>query len=88
MKHYYPGFGRVPDKNIVGDGLLQAYNCIGLGDIAPEGILAHEYGHEIEFDLGILTHETHFWNEVIQFRAYIPYRYYMVWYIRVLLSLF
>ncbi len=50
----YPGVGQVTAKIIMGDGLLQAYEELGYGDVAPQATLAHEFGHQIQFQLGIL----------------------------------
>lgn len=33
----------------MGDGVLAGYAAIGLGDVAPQAILAHEYGHQVQF---------------------------------------
>ncbi|MCE7054261.1 hypothetical protein LZF95_06205 [Algoriphagus sp. AGSA1] len=46
--------GQIPDKIIIGDGLLQGYEALGYGAIAPQAILAHEFGHHIQYELGIL----------------------------------
>lgn len=48
------GIGQIPAKIIIGDGLLQGFESLGLGDIAPHAILAHEFGHHIQYELGIL----------------------------------
>jgi hypothetical protein len=50
----YAGVGWVPAKIIIGDGLLQGFDALGYGDIAPQAILAHEYAHHIQYDLGVL----------------------------------
>jgi hypothetical protein len=42
------GFG--PDKIIVGDGVLAAYDELGFGDVAPQAIYAHEFAHHIQFE--------------------------------------
>ena len=34
---------------VMGDGILQAYQTLGFGDVAPQSILAHEYGHHVQF---------------------------------------
>ena len=44
-------------KIIMGDGMLQALDALGLGDVAPQGILAHEYGHQLQFSLGLGAEE-------------------------------
>lgn len=49
----YPVVGQVKDKIIFGDALLQAFDALGYGDTAPQAILAHEFGHHIQYDLGI-----------------------------------
>jgi hypothetical protein len=51
----FAGVGRIPAKIIVGDGVLQGFETLGFGDIAPQAILAHEYAHHIQYDLGILV---------------------------------
>lgn len=43
----------IQDKIVVGDGILEGMEAIGLGDVAPRGILAHEYGHHVQFELGL-----------------------------------
>ena len=49
----YAGVGRIQDKIVFGDALLQAFDALGYGDIAPQAILAHEFAHHIQYDLGI-----------------------------------
>lgn len=49
----YPGVGKIQDKIVFGDALLQAFDALGYGDIAPQAILAHEFAHHIQYDLGI-----------------------------------
>lgn len=46
--------GQVRAKIIIGDGLLQGFDQLGYGNIAPQAILAHEFGHHIQYELGIL----------------------------------
>jgi len=50
----FAGFGRIPAKIIVGDGVLRGFETLGYGDIAPEAILAHEYAHHIQYKWGVL----------------------------------
>jgi hypothetical protein len=45
-----PGSPGLSDRVIMGDGLLQAMAGIGLGDVAPRAILAHEFSHQVQFD--------------------------------------
>jgi hypothetical protein len=55
-----PGFdftpyGHIPDKIVLGDGIMDAYTALGYDDVAPQAILAHEFGHHIQFQLGLFT---------------------------------
>ena len=43
----------LPDKLIMGDGILDAYDSIGLGDVGPRVIMAHEFAHHVQFELGV-----------------------------------
>jgi hypothetical protein len=52
-----PGF--VPDKIVMGDGIMAAYEAIGFGDVAPQGIYAHEFGHHIQFENGYFDDDEH-----------------------------
>jgi hypothetical protein len=54
----FPPYGVIPDKIIMGDGILEAYTAIGYGDVAPQAILAHEFGHHIQFQLNLFTDEN------------------------------
>ncbi len=36
-------------KIVMGDGIQDAYVALGYGDVATQAILAHEYGHHIQF---------------------------------------
>ncbi|QJX48377.1 hypothetical protein HMJ29_16195 [Hymenobacter taeanensis] len=49
----FPPYGTIPDKIIMGDGILNAFTAIGYGDVAPQAILAHEFGHQIQFQLNL-----------------------------------
>jgi hypothetical protein len=48
-----PVIAALPDKLIVGDGILEAYDAIGLGDVGPRVIMAHEFGHHVQYELGV-----------------------------------
>ncbi|WP_268036505.1 hypothetical protein [Algoriphagus sp. PAP.12] len=50
---FFPPVGIVPSKIIMGDGILEGYEALGFGDVAPQAILAHEFGHHIQFQLGL-----------------------------------
>lgn len=49
----FPPYGIIPDKIVMGDGVMEAYTAIGFGDVAPQAILAHEFGHHIQIDLNL-----------------------------------
>lgn len=44
-----PGYGTAPRRIVLGDGVLDGFAKVGLGDVAPRAILAHEFGHQIQF---------------------------------------
>ncbi|MBC9796552.1 hypothetical protein [Sinomicrobium weinanense] len=44
--------GFIPDKIVMGDGIMQGMDAIGFGDVAAQAILAHEFGHQIQYDNG------------------------------------
>ncbi len=48
-----PVFAALPDKLIVGDGIIEAYDAIGLGDVGVRVIMAHEFGHHVQYELGV-----------------------------------
>ncbi|HYH14136.1 MAG TPA: hypothetical protein VD794_02885, partial [Flavisolibacter sp.] len=45
--------GTIPDKIVMGDGILEGFEEIGYGDVAPQAVLAHEFGHHVQFALGV-----------------------------------
>src|SRR6476661_9604172 len=54
----YPPYGVIPPKIIMGDGVLEGYTAIGYGDVAPQAVIAHEYGHQVQFQLNIFEENT------------------------------
>jgi len=48
-----PGIGIVPDKIVMGEGLLEAITAIGLGINGPDYIHAHEFAHHVQLELGV-----------------------------------
>lgn len=36
----------------MGDGMLAGYQALGFGDVAPQAVYAHEFGHHIQFENG------------------------------------
>jgi hypothetical protein len=47
-----PMIAALPDKLVMGDGILDAYDAIGLGDVGPRVIMAHEFAHHVQYELG------------------------------------
>jgi hypothetical protein len=47
-----PWLASLPDKIVMGDGTLTAYEDLGLGDVGPEMVMAHEFAHQVQFELG------------------------------------
>jgi hypothetical protein len=45
-----PVLAALPDQIVMGDGILQAYQAVGLGGVAPQAILAHEFGHHVQYE--------------------------------------
>ncbi|WP_112240637.1 hypothetical protein [Kribbella monticola] len=43
-----PGFV-IPKMIVMGDGVLEAFKAIGYSDVTAQAILAHEYGHHVQF---------------------------------------
>lgn len=48
-----PFIAALPDKLIMGDGIIEAYDAIGLGDVGVRVIMAHEFGHHVQYELGV-----------------------------------
>lgn len=44
--------GSIPDKIVMGDGIMAGYAALGFGDVAPQAIHMHEYAHHIQFQNG------------------------------------
>lgn len=42
----------IPDKIVMGDGILLGYDALGFGDVAPQAIFAHEFAHHVQFENG------------------------------------
>ncbi|MDH3296662.1 MAG: hypothetical protein OEM96_00045 [Gemmatimonadota bacterium] len=44
-----PGSG-ISDRIVMGDAILEAYEALGFGDVAPQAIYSHEFAHHIQFE--------------------------------------
>ena len=42
--------GSIPDKIVMGDGMLAGYEELGFGDVAPQAVYAHEFAHHIQYE--------------------------------------
>lgn len=42
----------IPDKIVMGDGILDGYKAVGFDDVALQAIFAHEFGHHIQYERG------------------------------------
>ncbi len=51
----YPPVGNIPAKIVMGDGIMEAYRALNYQDVAPQAIMAHEYGHHIQFQLNLFN---------------------------------
>lgn len=52
----FAGFGiPVRDVILLGDGVLETFTALGLEDVAAPAIMAHEYGHHLQFRKGFYT---------------------------------
>ncbi|NEA34846.1 hypothetical protein [Streptomyces sp. SID13031] len=48
-----PGIGLVPDRIVMGDGVLDGFALVGLGDVTTQAIIGHEFGHHIQYEDGL-----------------------------------
>ena len=48
-----PVLGGIPDKLVFGDGMLDALQAVGVGDVGPRAVLGHEYAHHVQYDAGL-----------------------------------
>ena len=40
----------LPDKLIFGDGIIDALRAMKIGDVGPQAVLGHEFGHHVQFE--------------------------------------
>ena len=48
-------FAGVPDKIVMGDGIIKALQDFGLGANGPDVVHAHEFAHHVQIELGIFN---------------------------------
>jgi hypothetical protein len=52
----FAGYGiPVHDTIVMGDGVLETFTALGLDDVAAPAIMAHEYGHHLQYRKGFHT---------------------------------
>ncbi len=51
--------GSIPDKIVMGDGILAGYESLGFGNVAPQGIFMHEFAHHIQYENGYFDTDEH-----------------------------
>jgi hypothetical protein len=49
--------GSLPEKIIMGDGVLEGYAAVGFEDVAPQAVYAHEFAHHIQHINGYFEEE-------------------------------
>lgn len=49
--------GPIPDKIVIGDGVLEGFEAVGFGDVAPKAVYAHEFSHHIQYEHGYNTED-------------------------------
>jgi len=40
----------IADRIVMGDAILEGYEALGFGDVAPQAVYAHEFAHHIQFE--------------------------------------
>ncbi|MEW2489576.1 hypothetical protein [Streptomyces sp. NPDC048411] len=53
-----PNPAGISDRIVMGDGILQALNVLGLGDNGPRSVLAHEFGHHVQYEDSLFANTT------------------------------
>ncbi|GAB3884167.1 neutral zinc metallopeptidase [Terrabacter terrigena] len=48
-----PVLSAIPDKLVFGDGMLDALQAVGVGDVGPRAVLGHEYAHHVQYDANL-----------------------------------
>ena len=48
-----PEIAALPDKLVFGDGVLDFLVAIGLSDVGPRVVMAHEFAHHVQYELGV-----------------------------------
>jgi hypothetical protein len=48
-----PVVSAIPDKLVFGDGMLDALQAVGVGDVGPRAVLGHEYAHHVQYDANL-----------------------------------
>jgi hypothetical protein len=51
----FPVMKDLPDVMIIGDGMVDVLNALGVGDVGPRVVMAHEFGHYVQYRKGIFA---------------------------------
>ena len=43
------------DEFISGDGILDALDAMGIGDVGARAVMGHEFGHHVQFEDGLFS---------------------------------
>jgi hypothetical protein len=49
----------IPNKIIIGDGIVEGFKVLGLDDVAPQAFYAHEFAHHIQAQKGYFDDPLH-----------------------------
>ncbi|MGD8149892.1 hypothetical protein [Ornithinimicrobium sp. Y1694] len=52
-----PVIASVPDKIVMGEGVIDALNWMGLGSTGAQAVLGHEFAHHVQFERGLFASE-------------------------------
>lgn len=47
-----PFFASIPDKIVMGEGIIEATDWMGLGSAGQQAILSHEFAHHVQYEQG------------------------------------
>jgi hypothetical protein len=48
-----PFVSSIPDKLVFGDGIIDALESLGIGDVGPRAVMGHEFAHHVQYELSL-----------------------------------
>lgn len=48
-----PLIGSIPDKIVMGEGIVEANDWMGLGSVGSQAVLSHEFAHHVQYEEGL-----------------------------------